>query len=81
MEIAKIIAEKPNNKNRSLFVMAGKEDMMIDYSHSQRIFDSFPGAKEIEFFKGSHNSQRPAEVFDKVFDFIEKQLGVKRKRK
>lgn len=51
--------------------MAGIDDSMIHYSHSEKIFESFPGKKKIELFHGSHNSQRPAKALDNCFLFIE----------
>ena len=50
------------NKKKSLFLIAGDEDRMIPYSHSQRIYDDFPGKKKIKIFEGTHNSPRPSSV-------------------
>lgn len=59
LEVCKVLANNPKNKQKALFVLAGTGDGMIHYSHSQKIYDSFPGTKQIQIFEGTHNSNRP----------------------
>lgn len=38
MEVAKLVAENPRNKNKKLFVMSGSRDTMVPSTHAIRIF-------------------------------------------
>lgn len=75
MEIGKSL-ENERNKKKFLFVMAGDEDRMISPSHAKKIFEVFPGKKQIRIFEGSHNSNRPSSVIRECFYFIETSLGL-----
>jgi hypothetical protein len=57
--------------SKSLLILAGKDDSMIHYSHSEKLYQSFKGTdKRIILFDGTHNSNRPEEVIDECFEFI-----------
>lgn len=70
LEIGKKLAQNPRSKDKALFIMAATGDSMINYSHSQKIYEAFPGKKQIELFEGNHNSNRPDAVLNKCYEFI-----------
>jgi len=44
------------NPKRKVLFMAGRSDIMIDCSHTQRLHAAFPGKhKKLLLFEGTHN--------------------------
>ncbi len=58
---------------------------MISYHHSEKLYASYKGKnKKLILFDGTHNSNRPKNVVDDCFQFIQKSVkdyGVKSKVK
>lgn len=56
-------------------LLAATDDKMIHYSHSQTLYDCFPGPnKKLILFEGTHNSDRPNSVLSQIFAFVEASL-------
>jgi hypothetical protein len=64
-----------SNRNRHILLLAATDDKMIHFSHSQTLYDCFPGEnKKIILFAGTHNSDRPGTVLNQIFAFAEMAL-------
>jgi esterase/lipase len=50
LEVSKLVAADPKNRDKSLFIMAGASDSMIPPEHTQKIYDAFPGKKQMMIF-------------------------------
>mmetsp|Transcript_11639 Transcript_11639/g.15780 ORF Transcript_11639/g.15780 Transcript_11639/m.15780 type:complete len:148 (-) Transcript_11639:96-539(-) len=47
------------------------DDELIPMSHTERNFDSYAGAvKDVSYFEGNHNSQRPDDTLGNAFTFL-----------
>lgn len=51
--------------------MAGRQDDLVHYSHSERLFEQYDGRKMLFIFEGDHNSTRPIEDLSEVYHFID----------
>lgn len=54
MEFIKNAKHKP-----TILFISAKDDTLIDYTHSEQLFDNYEGKKNILLFEGTHNSRRP----------------------
>jgi fermentation-respiration switch protein FrsA (DUF1100 family) len=59
--------------NPSLFAHAEGDDF-IDISHSRKLYDKYPGDKNIIAVEGDHNSERPEFFFDSLTIFFKNHL-------
>ena len=55
----------------ALFVH-GIDDDLIPMDHSERIFEAYGGAvKDVSYCEGDHNSARPDETSNAIFEFLQ----------
>ena len=54
--------------------LAGDNDNFVGCHHTQAIYDKYAGDKEIELFRGDHNSPRPEDVMFKVGVFFNRTM-------
>ena len=54
----------------------GIEDELIPMSHTEANFEAYGGAvKDVSYFDGDHNSSRPADTNQMVFQFLQTHLA------
>lgn len=70
-----IIKKINANHNRSILFLAGTEDALIYYRHTQSLYEKFEGKKKMILFEGDHNSDRPFEVLAATYIWIDEQLN------
>ena len=74
LEELKPVESAPKCKCPALFLHA-IDDTLIEMKHSQENFDAYGGeGKEISFFEGDHNSQRPDETMTETITYLKKYL-------
>ena len=70
----KPVDSAPKCKCPALFLHA-IDDTLIPMTHSQENFDAYGGeGKQISFFEGDHNSERPQENMIETINFLKKYL-------
>lgn len=57
--------------SKVVIFIAATEDSLINISHSEGLYETFRGSeKRIWKVKGNHNSRRPDETYEKIFEYI-----------
>lgn len=52
----------------------GQHDTFIKLHHSQRLYESYAGQKELRVFEGDHNDPRPSWFMDSAYIFFHFQF-------
>lgn len=60
--------------NRKIIFLAARGDKMVKYTNAEELFEAYKGQKQMILFDGTHLSDRPPEVLNQIFAFIEEML-------
>ena len=54
--------------------MHGIEDTLIPMDHTERNFEAYGGPKDVSYFDGGHNDERPQDTQQQAFTFLKTHL-------